>query len=199
MWLQSEIYSKWSFNGTKIKLGAVTLCINVVQDIFVAWSREAGVVNTAGVDSSLVLFLHDKLDLTPLAVEAIMVRERSKVCDSANLLSVIPGPLQVHIWRVEVLHSTAENQQSLHLGDLRDAGDLEKWWLHWRYWGEREVLLNHVRFIHRRTITKYSFIGPICWKYNFRSSLTGGYHGFVTWKQDQQNIHTGEVILCNMS
>lgn len=135
MWLQSEIYPKWLSNGTKKTLGDGTLCINVVQDIFVAWSREAGMVNTAGVDSSLVLFLHDKLDLTPLAVEVIMVRERSKVHDRANLLSVIPGPFQVHSCRVEVLYSTAENQQPLHLGDLRDAGDLEKWRLHCRCWG----------------------------------------------------------------
>lgn len=112
--------------------GAATLSIDVVQDIFVARSREAGVVNAAGVDGSLILSRHDQLDLTPHAVQAVVVRERSKVCDSADLLSVIPGPLKLYVLRVEVLHPTAQNQQPLHLGDLRDTGDLEERWLYWR-------------------------------------------------------------------
>lgn len=106
-------------------------------------------VNAAGVDSPLVLSGHDQLDLTPHAEEArggggegarwgggvrglFWPRERSKMCDGADLLPVIPGPLQVDVLRVELLDATAENQEPLHLGDLRDAGDLEEGWLHWR-------------------------------------------------------------------
>lgn len=104
----------------------------MVQHIFVARSREAGVVNTAGVDGTLILSCHDQLDLTPHAVKAVVVGEWSKVCDGADLLPVAPEPLQVHILGIEVLHPTAENQQPLHPGDLRDAGDLEERRLHWR-------------------------------------------------------------------
>lgn len=89
-------------------------------------------INTAGVDRSLILSGHDQLDLTPHTVEAVVVGERSKVCDCANLLPVIPGPLQVDALWVKVLHPTAENQQLLHLGDLRNAGDLKEGRLHWR-------------------------------------------------------------------
>lgn len=114
------------------KFGVATLSVDVVQGVLVAWIGEAGVVNTAGVDSLLILSGHDQLDLTPHAVEAIWAREWSKVCDSTDLFPVVPGPLQVDVLRVEVLHTTAENQQPLHLGDLRNAGDLEEGWLHWR-------------------------------------------------------------------
>lgn len=104
----------------------------MVQDIFEPWRWEAGVVNTAGVDGSLIFSGHDQLDLTPHAVETAVVREWTKVCDGADLLPVVPGPLQADFLGVELLHSTAEDQQPLHLGDLRDAGDLEERWLHWR-------------------------------------------------------------------
>ena len=110
----------------------VTLSVDVVQDVFVARSREAGVINAAGVDRLLVLSGHDQLDLTPHAVKAVVVGERSKVCDGADLLSVVPEPLQLDVLWVKVLHPTAENQQPLHLGDLRDAGDLKEGRLHWR-------------------------------------------------------------------
>lgn len=104
--------------------------VDVVQDIFVTRCRETGVVHPAGIHRPLVLSGHDQLDLTPDAVEAAVVGERSEVRDGADLLPVVPGPLQVDVQRVEVLHPTAEDQQPLHLGDLRDAGDLEERWLH---------------------------------------------------------------------
>lgn len=104
----------------------------MVQDIPEAWSGEAGVVNTACIDDALVFTGHDQLDLAPHAVQTMMVRKRPKASDGANILSVTPGPVQVHDFGVEVLHSTAENQQSLHLRNLRDAGYLKERWLHWR-------------------------------------------------------------------
>ena len=118
------------FDG--LTLGAATFSVDVEQDVFVTRSREAGVVNSAGVDGLLVLSGHDQLDLTPHAVQVCVVGERPEVCDGADLLPVVPGPLQVHIFGVEVLHPAAEDQQPLHLGDLRNAGDLEEGWLHWR-------------------------------------------------------------------
>lgn len=87
-------------------------------------------INAAGVDGLLVLSGHYQLDLTPHTVEVVWAREWSKVCDSVDLLPIIPGPLQVDVLGIEVFHATAENQQPLHLGDLRDAGDLEERRLH---------------------------------------------------------------------
>lgn len=112
--------------------GAATLSVDVVQDVFVARSSEAGVVHTAGVDGPLILSGHDQLDLTPHTVELVVVREWSKVNDGVDLFPVVPGPLQVDVLGIELLHPTAENQQPLHFGNLRDAGDLEERWLHWR-------------------------------------------------------------------
>lgn len=125
--------------------GVSTLSVDVVLGVFVDCFK-AGVVNAAGVDGPLVLSGHDELDLTPHIEQAgdrggvgvrgaaveVCAREWSKVCDGADLLPVIPGPLQVDVLRVEFLDTTAKNQQPLHLGNLRDAGDLEERWLHWR-------------------------------------------------------------------
>lgn len=129
--IQFEMLCRFTLNND-LKFGAATLSVDVVHNIFVAWSGEARVVNTAGVDGPLVLFGHDQLDLTPHTVQAVVVGERPKVCDGADLLPVVPGPFQVHVVGVEVLHPTAEDQLPLHLGDLREAGDLQEGRLHWR-------------------------------------------------------------------
>lgn len=103
----------------------------MVQGVLVSRSREAGVVNAAGVDGTFVLSGHDQLNLTPHAVKAAVVGERPKVSDGADLLTVVPGPLQVDILRVEFLHAAAENQLPLHHWDLRDAGYLKERRFHW--------------------------------------------------------------------
>lgn len=110
-----------------------SLSVDVVKDILVPRSLEAGVVNTASVHGPLILYGHDELDLTPHIVEAALVREGAKVSDEVDLLPIIPVPFQVDVLGVKVLHATAENQQPLHLWDLRNAGDLKKRWFYWKY------------------------------------------------------------------
>ncbi|TNN88257.1 hypothetical protein EYF80_001473 [Liparis tanakae] len=82
-------------------------------DVFVSRSGEAGVVNPAGVDGPLVLSGHAQMNLTPHAVEAVVVGERAEVRGGADLLPVAPGPLQLPFTRTVVfllkvlpLHST---------------------------------------------------------------------------------------------
>lgn len=87
-------------------------------------------VHTASEDGPLILSGNLQLDLTPHTVEVVVIREWSKVSDGVDLFPIIPGPLQADVLGVEVLHPTAENQQLVRLGNLRDAGDLEGRWLH---------------------------------------------------------------------
>ena len=127
-----EVNRSWFALTNSKRLGGATLSVDVVQGVLVPRSREAGVVDPAAVDGPLVLSGHEQLDLTPQAVQPGVVRERSEVCDPTDRLPVVPGPLQVHLLGVEVLQPTAEHQAPLHLGDLRDAGDLEERRLHCR-------------------------------------------------------------------
>lgn len=79
----------------------------MIENVFVSWPGETGVIQAACVDRPLVFLSYCQFDLTPHAVHPLVVRERSIVSGCPHLLPVISRPLEMEVVRVELLDPTA--------------------------------------------------------------------------------------------